>query len=215
MKVEAKGELSLNEERGEKCCKDCTKGTEPFDYTKVNYKGVGRLELTAFPPGLGLVYKLPTKKFASLKAEAEIELGPGVKGFLSAGVQGESIESDCETDDCSKIEYGVFGNAAIGVFAKVSGKVISCSVLDAKDCLKLVAIGAEASSAINLPASFKFLQNVGAKCSKTNCYNIGIEKVEYKSEAKLEFELGGVYKGTYQTDVAIVLSDGYKVGDCD
>lgn len=214
MKLDVKGSFSLSEEQGEKCCKDCSKGADPKQYTKTQIKGSGSLDALFIVPGLGLIYELPSKNYGPLKLGGGVEFGPGAKGTLGITAAGETEKSECKTDDCSQLSLTVAGTAAIGIFFKVEGKVESCNIFDEEDCSSLLAGEAEAASAFNFSANAVKKQFEGEACTKESCYSYSYGKAEFKSEVKYKVTVAGIYKYQYENDISVTLGDAGTGGTC-
>ncbi len=214
VKLELKGEFSINEEAGKKCCKDCSKGAEPKSYTKNTLKGSASLEATFIVPGVGLIYKLPAKTYGPLKLSGEIEFGPGAKGKLELAGAGTSEVSECEDDDCSELSMSATGNAAIGIFFEVKGEVEFCNIFNSKDCDKVIAGGAKANSAFHFSAGFTSKKFYGERCNKPDCTVYHYGKVEFKSGVEYEVIVGGIYKYQYSNEIAVSFSEPGQGGTC-
>ena len=214
VKLEVKGSYALNEESGEKCCKDCSIGKDPTPYTKTELKGSGSLEGTFIVPGLGLLYKLPTKTYGPVKLGGEVEFGPGVKGNLGVSATGSTEESKCDPETCGLLTLGGSGALALGVFAKVAGAVEYCNIFNEKDCDKLVAGEGEASSTINVGASFNYKDYEGDNCTSSDCHSYSYGKAEFKANAQYKVEVGGLYKYQYQNEVSVTFGEAGSGGTC-
>lgn len=212
--VKAQVNFSLEEERGEKCCKDCSKGADPKPYTKSSIKGGGSLNVGFIVPGLGGIFRLPEKTYGPIVAGGKITFGPGANGKLSLTGTGSGEKSECEDTDCVEMEVKIGGSAAVGIFFKAEGEVKACNPFDEKDCQALLAGTAEADTSVNFGASAFAKTYAGETCSKEGCLDWKVEKVEFKAGVKYDITAFGIYKYEYSTEVKQAFSDGASGGGC-
>jgi hypothetical protein len=209
LQVTLSGSIGTKDEKGYKCCKDCSETTEPVPYLKSSVEGSANIKVGVLG---GIGYALPKKKYGPVTLGGSFKLGPAAEASLALKASGTLEKAECDTE-CDEQSLSANGMIKLGVIAEIAGKVEACDALN-ENCTGLAAGLGSASTDFIVSASMEGKKFEGPTCTQANCRSYSIGKLEFQAVAKFEVSLLGIYKYSYSNEVTVPLAEASNGGNC-
>lgn len=208
-----KDDISLKKVEGEKCCKDCSKGSDPAKYTEISGFAGLKGDINVTVPGLGFAKKLPEKRFLGFAVQGEVfftAIGASIKGDLGGTV---TLKTDECGEACGSFNAGMNLSASIGPQVKGNIKLVDCDDEKCEKNTTLTEVAVAGSATADIKGSVGAKAATSPDCGKT-CVGFSVSPVSLNLKASATFTLWKIKRSVSWATPPWVVYNGTKSGDC-